>query len=294
MSDPPNDPPIDAPIDRLIEPPIDFRLCVLIDRDGAFTGAIEDFMAANFTAERTEHMRTQLMPYVEAFFNTSQSLFMQEILVMLHNNFDLDGLINPEILANIQANVRPVFDTRYVAQNAQQTAAPEPLTQTAPAPPITPQRQFEDMPMEEVAAQQETQSPAQRPATHPVHSSSKIIGATDTNWQYVCDLCAYRVTYRNEFHRHFKWQGLRAGFKVNSTNVNTTPEKWYGGDSAGNKYMGLLVPYSSGGNDMHFPCKDRASAGRALAKANAEAKKAERDGKGVGKEDVAAAPEAQE
>ncbi|ETI21449.1 hypothetical protein G647_07796 [Cladophialophora carrionii CBS 160.54] len=73
--------------------------------DMAFCHAAEAFMATHEPSTQTAHLRADLQWFVAAFYMTSQGLLVQQQLLILHNYYNLDGLLEDGILDSTRMNV---------------------------------------------------------------------------------------------------------------------------------------------------------------------------------------------
>ncbi|KAJ9613525.1 hypothetical protein H2200_003467 [Cladophialophora chaetospira] len=109
----------------MAEIPIDPRL--VNPADTAFGDAVRAFMRTHAPSANTAHLRGELQGMVDAFATTSQDLEMQQLLHMLHTQYNLEGLLEREFLDILTANVaayRQSLTARYVQHASRTTDSP--------------------------------------------------------------------------------------------------------------------------------------------------------------------------
>jgi len=208
--------------------------------------------------------------FVYAYYNTSQAINVQRALLVLHNLFDLTGMMDQAHLDTIQGtvgNYQPIPDP----------SAPPAPTSTYPEIPS------ENMVDPSLHAPQPpaSQSPPQGlpPAQpiiscHPPNLVYKLITDRHPGWLYECDECGHRFLYRTELLKHFRQQGsgFRDGFRLVSALPATAPV-WYAIDTDGNQYQGTMLANDPGARSpsrLPEPCASRKKRAAAEKKAKEE------------------------
>ena len=246
---------------------LDARLLGILYPDEAFRQAVCYFVQTNAPSAPTPHLRSQLESFLNAFYRTSEDVHMQELLLMLHDMYSLDGLVGPFLIRTIRPNVLALQASRTSQYPPLTTAAPDQLPQTQNLPPTTLTQEaqsdlsnwieFRHVSMEEAAEIREedtedteappsSRQPAKITKSRPNSQAQTKIPAMDPHWLYKCDVCSRTTRYCNEFHRHIKRHGTREGFKVDCTTTNMEPYRWHAADTAGNEYEGDMVHDASG------------------------------------------------
>jgi len=252
--------------------------------DNEYLQNVQNFLQTIAPAAMTAQQREVLQQLVQAFSLTSQDFQMQCLVADLHYRYDITDMIEPVYLNRLlfyvnqshESNIAmqqqiwpstPTQQSQYSSIHSHQDfTLPQPST-FQPLPLSLPTPEAIQPSEQSVAIQASQGTLGQVTKCHPLGLIRQItVARTCTDWLFICDLCGHGVTRREEFVRHERVGAQRIRFKL----VSVTPEsdhKWYGQDSAGNEYIGDMVPSASSKQYrprvLPAPCGNRLKAHKA-------------------------------
>ena len=213
-------------------------------QDNLWLGRVFEFLQLVAPAAMHAGLRDTLADILGGYFGTSQDVRMQGLVAALHARYNLNGMIDEDLLTAILLNVA----IHAVAPDQQPPASqPQPpqlmvssdTITNSPTQPPAPSQPPKSSPQNPAAKRSRKRKPKVEPEPKP--KPRLVLPWRQKDWAYVCDLCGHHSHDRPCMNRHMRIGAQRVEFKVIGADPENDPH-WYGVDEAGNEYMGDIVP----------------------------------------------------